>query len=862
MSEIDNKLEKYTHHYWCEELKDSKEKRAELLETAERSTKVYSKKHKLADTEREMGIWWSLINTLLPAYFSRVPKVDVTQRRKRGGDIYRLAGLVWEYSTQYAIDEHFKFTDVGYRAVLQFLLGGEGILCARYESEFKDAEYEYPLVKGEDGSYKTEDGEAYVADDERAKVIESEDGPPMAQETIEELHKERAILEVISIKDYRCGTASSPEEIPWMSKRCYLSREQAKKKFGEDSDLFDFNSYPDSKATERKDKPDYEGKAEIWEIWCKTTRSVYFLHEGGKEKFLRKQEPPVDYQDFWPFVIIQANTKPDCITPFSDYAECEDLIIEAERLTTRIHYTIEFIRTNFAYDASMGDVIEKLVEGDLKGIPIQQSSAQRAKGSLGDSLFFLPIDPYIKALQSLYEAREQTLGKLYESLACSDLLRGQSVAIKTATANNLESNYASLRFSVRREQVARFLTDGIKKIGEIIATKFQPETIYEMSFAEELVEELPDPPPPPMPMQPPMMPPGEGMPPDPSMMGQAPMMPPPPPMPVDPFVKFLDIYEILKSSAMRNFKLDIESDSLVELDQAADRAERVDAMTSAGGFLQQLEPLLKSAPSTAKFAKGMMRFVLRTYKAGKDIEGDLMGALDSMIMELEQAKQNQKDPTEAQNQAFLQVEQMKAQLKDKEIMVDQAAKDIELQQANQKLMIDAQNAQGELQIKSSQIGANMQIAQMENSLKIEALKIEAAKLEQKNQEAAVQVQLKAMKEAFDQKMQDAYLKLDEFSVIAKENEKLIEEKRLASQERMETLKIISDQISQVNQMKQAQAVPAPSAPVEKAEKAQPVVVNLHTGGGKQREVVVKRSKDGSLVGRTREVEDDDDDSNE
>lgn len=857
MADTDNKLEKYTHHYWCEELKASKEARAKLLEMAERSIKVYAKKHKLADTEREIGIWWSLVNTLLPAYFSKVPKVDVTQRRKRGGDVYRLAGLSWEYSTQYAIEEHFSFTDVGYRSVLQFILAGEAVLWARYDADFKDTEYEYSLLKGEDGKYKTSDGKDYELDEERAEIVESDDGsPPMVKEMVEELHKERAILDGISYRDYRCGIASSPDQIPWKAKRCYLTREEVKnhKALAEDVDSLNYNSYPEDKITDKKQKLDYEGKAEIWEIWCKTTHSVYFLHEGGKEKVLRKQEPPVDHQGFWPCCEIQANTEPDSVTPFGDYVICEDLILEAERLTTRIHATIEFIRTNFAYDSSMGEAIEQLFTEDLKGIPIQQSSAQRAKGSLGDSLFFLPIDSYINALQALLNAREQTLTKLYESLACSDLLRGQSVAIKTATANNLESNYASLRFSVRREQVARFLTDGIKKVGEIIATKFDPQTIYEMSFGDELVQDLPDPEP--------------MIPEQPMGMGQMPppMMPPLPPPPPDPFTKFLELYEILKSSALRNFKLDIESDSLVELDQAADRQERVDAMSSSGAFLQQLEPLLKTAPSTAKYAKAMMRFVLRTYKAGKDIEGDLMGALDSMIMELEQAKQNQKDPADAQNQAFIQVEQMKAQLKGQELQIDQAAKDIELQQNNQKIMIDAQGADADRQIKASQIQADMQIAQMENSLKIEALKIEAAKLQQKNEEAAVQVQLKAMKEAFDQKMQDAYLKLDEFSVIAKENEKLIEEKRLASQERMETLKIISDQIAQVNQMKQAQAQAPAATPVEKAEKAQPVVVNLHTGGGKQREVVVKRSKDGSLVGRTRDVDDEegndnDDDSN-
>jgi len=202
---------KYTYKYWCDELKASGEDRREFLEIASKSIKVYKKEHKLDDVSREMGIWWSLVNTLMPAYFSRIPKVDVELRKKRGNLEARLAGLTWEAATQYAIEEHFDFNSIGYQAVLQFLLTGQGVLWARYAPEIEDKEYEYALLKSDDGSYKTDKGDAYTG---KSEVVER-DGRGYAKEMVPTKVGERAVLDVVNYKDYRCSVARSPEEITW-----------------------------------------------------------------------------------------------------------------------------------------------------------------------------------------------------------------------------------------------------------------------------------------------------------------------------------------------------------------------------------------------------------------------------------------------------------------------------------------------------------------------------------------------------------------------------------------------------------------------------------------------------------------------
>jgi hypothetical protein len=359
-------LEKYSFKYWCDELKKAKEDRSDLVETADKSINIFKRQTTLEDTSRQMSVWWSLVSTLMPAYFSRVPKVDVEMRKKRGDDIMRLAGIAWENATQFAIEEYFPFTAIGYRSVLQYLLAGEGILWARYQANLEAKPYKYALKPGEEY-----DGEGEVSEEEGQKYV---------KENVDTVTGESAILDAVNYKNYRESPAESDEEVTWKARRSFLDREECVSLFKEKANEFNYNTYPEAKIANKNEKQDFEGKAEIWEIWCKKSGKVYYLHQGAD--FLEPSEPPINFHGFWPCEVIKANIDPNSNLAFSDFKQLSDIILEVERLTSRIHATVQAIRANFLYDSILGDKVEDLLQGDLKGVPVTNSVSNKQRGRL------------------------------------------------------------------------------------------------------------------------------------------------------------------------------------------------------------------------------------------------------------------------------------------------------------------------------------------------------------------------------------------------------------------------------------------------------------------------------------------------
>lgn len=719
MTETSSTLkEKYSFAWWSDQIKRAKKEREQLIETANQSDNLYKKEYQLEDCERTIGIWWSLVNTLIPAYFSKVPKVDVQLRKKRGNELYRLTALAFENSTQYTIEEHFDFTSVGYLSVLQFLIAGEGVLWARKEADFEDKPYEYPLLKGEDGSYQDEEGKPYQND--KVEISERE-GRIYAKEIVPTKTKEKAILDAVHYKNFLTSVARSDSEVIWKARESFLSREQAKQLFPNDYEDFSYNSYPEDKTKPEESRPTYEGKAQMYEIWCKESGKVYYLHRGSSKKdFLEESDPPIKFHGFYPCIELKANIELNSNIPFSDYKIAKDLILEVERITTRIHFTLQAIRANFIYDSALGDKVEELLEGDLKGIPVTQGAATRLRGGLAGSIEFNNVEPYIKSLEVLTSSREVALNKLYEITAASDLLRSNSAPQKTATANELEASFANLRFIVRREQVAQFLTGGIKKIAEIIPT-FSDETIFDMSFGEELAAEIPDPQPPPMPPQQP---------------GQPPMPMPPMPPPLSPEQKFQAIIEVMRDKDLSSFKIDIESDSIVELDQKAERAERIDMLQSAGAFLTQAQGMIELFPESAEFVGDMLQFAIRSYKAGKELEGKVMETFQAIAQQAKAKAQNQDDGGKgAEIQGKMQIEQIKAQTAQAKINADLQKTQMQVGVEQQAQGVEVQISNTTAQIK--QLEAQVKLAQL--NLELETLRFEAAKIQSEELKAGVEL---------------------------------------------------------------------------------------------------------------------------
>jgi hypothetical protein len=825
-------VERFSSTYWKTEITRAEERSKKFVEMAEESIRVYNAQKQvgiLNDTERRLNVWWYCVNTLLPAYYSSTPKAEVSLRKRTGGLIEELSATILERNIQYNMDVNFPFDNVGYNAALQFLLTGRAVLWARYEAEIEESEMEIALFQAPDGTLLDDKGQPFTQE-----LIEQRQGPGglvLGKVKTENKNEEYALLDVVQYNDYFCSDARNEMEVEWRARRAFLTRPQAEELFGaEIADEMYFDSFPD-KATKdwNKDADKYEGKAEVFEIWCEETYTVYWGHKAAKNFIIHKSEPPIDFESFYPCSVIAQSADPDSVIPVSDYAHVKDQILEIERLTTRIHAVTQTIRTNALYDASLGLQVEQLMIGDLKMVPVMNWPSYKSRGGIASGVEFMEIAPYVNALQQLQAARQSALEQLYETLKVSDLLRGTSEQYKSATASRLESQWSSLGLVVRQNMFCKFVSDAIERIGTIIAEQFEPETLFDVGDADRMIEAV-LPPPPELPAPPPMSEAGpEGMPPgEPGMEGgMPPMAPPPPPTPIAPPPELQmaifkqKIIGLLRSDDKLTYRIRIASDSMVAIDQAQEQQEGAQLMQTCGDFFNQMKSLIEQYPPLLGFSIELFQNVIKRFKSGKELDGIFTKALQQ-IGDIAKAKEEAAkqppppDPVAQEMQARMQIAQMESQARIQ-------ATQIQAQDNHEKNMLAAQDQQvkmqreqllSQLQLQKAQLDqyiAEQELAlkQQELQIKANAVQVDMLKIQAMTDSAQAKNEIIAENNRLQGLLKVQELDANQLEFKMAQQEKLMEEQRLSQEQMIEQARINLD----ANKLAQ-----------ERMSQSQPVVV--------------------------------------
>ena len=134
------------------------------------------------------------------------------------------------------------------------------------------------------------------------------------------------------------------------------------------------------------------------------------------------------------------------------------------------------------YAADEGAVERLMKEGnDAVMIPVTNWSAFIEKGGLQNAVQFIPLNDVVGALQQLYSAREAAKQIIYEITGLSDIIRGASQAQESATAQQIKSQYASLRLGNLKDDMSRFAREILRMKAEIMCSKYQPETLVNAS---------------------------------------------------------------------------------------------------------------------------------------------------------------------------------------------------------------------------------------------------------------------------------------------------------------------------------------------------------------------------------------------
>ena len=620
----------------------------------------------------KFNILWSNVQTLIPAVYAKLPKASASRRFGDNDQVGRVAAQLVERALDYEIEHYPDFRATMRYAVEDRFLGGRGVAWVRYEPHVRAQELGMP----EDGPQITED-------------VDEDGNQPEPAGVPEEIEYECAPVDYVHWKDFGHSSARTWEEVTQVWRWVYMTREALIERFGEEMGRrIPLDSGPDNLDGPNKQR---EGtRAKICELWDRETQKVYWINKGMAQ-FVDERDDPLRLEGFFPCPRpLYATTTSDTLVPVPDFLLYQDQANELDIISDRIDGLVKALRLRGVYDASQPALQRLLTEGDNNAlIPVDKWMAFGEKGGLKGSIDLLPIDTLAQCLLQCYAAREQIKAQIYEITGISDIIRGQTAASETATAQQIKGQYAGLRLRSMQEEVALFASELIRLKAQIICQLFQPQTILQYAAAQQM------------------------SPADQQLIPQA--------------------LQLLADKPLRNFRIEVASDSLVQIDEAQNKQDRLEFVQAYGGFLEKALPVVQQVPQAAPIVIELMKYGIGAFKQAEPIEG----TLDRMLEQITQGQQAQAaappppDPELLKAQAEQQAEQMRAQL-DAQLQQAklQAEMQIEQMKAQNEAAMEEQRQRFQAALKAEELAQQAEIdrykAQLDAETRITVARIGAA----------------------------------------------------------------------------------------------------------------------------------------
>lgn len=455
----------------------------------------------------------------------------------------------------------------------------------------------------------------------------------MDGEEYEEVAYEEVTCEYVHWKDFRHGAARKWTQVPWVAFRTYLTKDELVKRFGNVAHKIPLNYKPEG----CDDDDEQFKKAKIWEIWSKTDKMIYWVAEDY-HTILDESEPYLNLHGFFPCPKpLLGTTTNSSLIPVPDYCEYQDQAEELDTLTARIASLLESLKVAGVYAADSPELERLLDEGsENQLIPVANWAMYAERGGIDGMVSWFPLDQVAQTAINLYEAREKTKQELYEITGLADIIRGASNSAETATAQRIKGQFATLRLSDTQDQVAKFAQQLIALKAEVIAEHFSPQTLQLMTGRQVTPE----------------------------------------------------IMELMRNDALRTFRIDIETDSTIKIDEQEDKEARVEFLNTATGFLERALPAYQATPALGPLLKEMLMFGIRGFKAGRELEA----AFEQSMGQLgQQQQQQQTDPkAEAEAAKMQQDMQIAAEKAKNDIQISSVKAQQEIQQNQMEHQVDMQ----------------------------------------------------------------------------------------------------------------------------------------------------------------------------
>ena len=628
--------------YWHDQLEQAQKVFDKWEKRGKKVVRRYRDERDAIEMPRmKFNILWSNISVLFPALYGRMAKPEVSRRYMDSDPVGRLASTMLERVVEYEVTQFGDFDSAMRGVVEDRLLPGRGTAWVRYE----------PIIVGQEPP----EMETGIEADEGIEITNTEDN-----EHVDSAHSP---VDYVYWTDFLHSPARTWDEVWWVSRWVYMTKDEGIERFGDvfkNVPLTDQNDDIDAKNPMTA-KATYGKKAKVAEIWNKRTKKVCWVAKGYPQA-LDERDDPLELEEFFPCPKpLLATTTNGSMIPVPDYCEYEDQAQELDNLTQRIYLLVKACKAVGVFNAEFKELGRLFTEGvDNKLFPVTAWAAMSEKGGLKGAIDMLDTSAIIRTLQQLYQSREVVKQSIYEICGISDILRGASNANETLGAQQLKANFGSLRLRATQADVARFATDLFRIKAQIVCKFYPPELIVEMSGVMNTPE------------------------------GQNPQL-------------LQAAVQMLSNSTIRDFHIQVEADTLAQIDEQADKQNATEAVKIIGSFLESSLPMVSQAPEMLPMMSEMLLFLVRRYRAGRGLETAIEQAMKALQAKAQQAQaQPPQNPEIMKLQAEQQAEQMRMQA---QAQGDQMKLQAEAQLAQAK-------AQLEMQMQQAQTNADMQLEQM------------------------------------------------------------------------------------------------------------------------------------------------------
>ena len=535
---------------WRKKIGKAKSKLESWRAEAKKYFKIYESGKSENETDedsdlKDFNILYSNTETLRSVVYNQPPKPRAVKKFKDNNDVARNVVDVLERGLEFIVEDN-DIDDVMRSRVNETLLSGFGQVRVRYE----------PKVMQE--TVLNEFGEVTV---------------------VEKLVFQKTTIEPVCYDAFIWDCGKRWADVAWVCFEHHFNRKEMKSRFGLDEPDYSDSEYVIG-GTDGKTK---EHGCTVYEVWDKDERKVFWLAEGH-EHALNEVSDPLGLEGFFPVPKpMQFIRRVNSTIPLPEYRVYKKLAEGLSRAIYRRNKIIEYIKATGARDSSSPEVDKILSGSDGEMVAVKVLTMDGAGVDISKMFALLPIEGFARVIAQLDLTIERLKQAIYELTGVSDIMRGQSAASESATAQRIKGNFGTLRVQERQKEVARFVRDVVRIAGEIMAEHYTPEILSMIA----------------------------GKP-----VGEAEM-------------------KVMRDQSVRSFTIGIEEDSIVKPDEEIEQRTAVEFITAVGQFFTTMGPMVEpNGMIPISVASELLMTAVRRFRGVRGFEE----VLDKWVSEM-QAKQ-------------------------------------------------------------------------------------------------------------------------------------------------------------------------------------------------------------------------------